>query len=96
MAIKDIIHTIEERVGHNRPNVEAQAILLKVDKTLELQFGCVVDPSLITQEMLDDVKAFNDQAGNNIRFEGGEIVNHGVDNAMFMFMFTADKCEGGM
>jgi len=98
VEINAIVEAIKARVELNRPNVKAQAILMNVDTELNLMIGCVVDPSLITTSMLEDVSRFNEEANPDvyIQFIEGKIVNNGADNALFMLMFNASKCNGGL
>ena len=96
MAISDLCKVIEDRVVLNRPGVEAQAHVLGVTSRLIITIGCVVDPTLITDEMLDDIIAFNDEALNTITFIDGRLVQVGADNALFMLTFESEKCNGSL
>ena len=96
MEINDIVSAIEARVELGRPKIQAQAIITEIASDLELTISCVVDPSLITYEMLTDIEMFNDEASNTISFMGGKLVNNGSDNALFILMFNVSKCNGGL
>lgn len=91
-SIKNILQAIETRVG----SINSQAILLEVEQDLTLKIGCVVDPTLVTFDLLDNVRRFNDEASNLISFDGGRVINVGIDNSLFMLLFTASKCNGGL
>ena len=91
MDISELYAVIEARTG-----VEAQAQLIGIDSRLVLTIGCAVDTTLITDTMLRDLQAFNDEANNTITFIDGRLVVTGADNALFMFTFTAEKCNGGI
>ena len=96
MEINDIVNAIEARVENGRPDVQAQAILMSIDRDLDMTVGCVIDPTKLTYALMEDVKAFNDEATNTITFESGKILNNGSDNSLFMLMFSVSNCNGGL
>ncbi|MCB5278955.1 MAG: hypothetical protein M0Q19_05120 [Candidatus Cloacimonetes bacterium] len=93
MEINTIITTIETKFSDL--GVDAQATLLEVSEDLILTIGCVIDPSLLTYSILEGVKAFNDDATTWINFHGGKIITVG-DAPLFMLMFSANQCNGGL
>lgn len=92
MDVNDILTTIEDRVKLGR-NLKTDAILTEIimDGYTDIYvIGCVIDPSKITFDLINDVKAFNDEALNEISFTGGKMIQQ-ADNVLFMLMFTAQQ-----